>query len=379
MNTNTPNKLDTHCKRNSLGVNATVYQQLLKTLNARSGAAQTPAAPTTTNRVHTRVEFQEPYLEVTLSEKGQNQRKRIMVATRNLSIGGISLLHSNFIYPGTRLSSTITKLDGTSHPFTGEVRRCEHRGGVVHEIGVKFDYPIRVQEFIQSDLFERELSVERVNPNDINGSILAIGPSLRADAMDVLRRTNINDTFIANASQIKDHDLDEYHLLLIAMDAGEMSGPELTRVLRERGYLRPIILVGDATQSVQKQQIYYSDADLFVQTPIDEIVLLRALAEYLTQDWSPEQLQNIRSLRDGKNLDILRDQLRTLGDTLRNQCESADAVKAYITLASIRNLATVLGIKSLQSAAHEICDLIADSGDLTSNKNLLDSVYAGCA
>ncbi|MHA7812098.1 MAG: PilZ domain-containing protein [Phycisphaerales bacterium] len=374
----TPTSLDTHAKRNSLGVNSNVYKQLLKTLSARAGADQHQPQAANVKRTYTRVEFQEPFLEVTLSEKTQNQRKKLIVATRNISVGGISLLHSNFIYPGTRLSSTITKLDGTSHPFTGEVKRCEHRGGVVHEIGVQFDHPIHVQEFVQSDIFERPLSVERVTPEEINGNVLGIGTDLRKHAKPSIRFTNINDTYINNASELDEQELEKYHMIMVGMDAGEMTGSELTRVLRQRGFMRPILLIGDATQAVNKQQISYSDADLFVPMPIEKDRFLRSLAEYLMQEWSSEQLAHIRTLRTSNNLELLHDQLSTLGDTLQRQCDDQDAVKAYITLASIRNLATLLGIKSLQSTAHKICDEIADSGDIESHKDLLNEVLAGC-
>ena len=373
--------LDTHDKRNSLGLSNVVYKQLLGLLDKRATPVEAKVVPTSSNRVYTRVEFQEPFLSVVLHGQKQATRQRIIVATRNISKGGISLLHSNFIYPGTRVSATITKLDGTSHPFGGIVRRCEHRGGVVHEIGVQFDHEVCLHEFVHTDIFDRTLSMERVDPESLEGTILLISsdPQVMSQLKVAVSTTSIYCRKLECAKEALETELNSFQLLIVGMDADDMTGPELTRVLRDKGFAKPIILVGDAFQTIHKQQAGYSEADCFLQTPVDPSMLTRVMAEYLSEDWTPERLTKLRHAHSAESIETMRAELHDLGNTLRSQLENEDAVKAYISLASIKNIASVLGIKSLQLATHDVCDQIADSGNIEAFRPKLDEILRECA
>ncbi|MEZ6165541.1 MAG: PilZ domain-containing protein [Phycisphaerales bacterium] len=380
MKTSKPS-MDAHDKRNSLGLSNTVYKQLLGLLEKRANTSPVSAAPSGSNRVYSRVEFQEPYLEIILHGQKQASRQRIVVATRNISKGGISLLHSNFIYPGTRVTATITKLDGTSHPFGGTVRRCEHRGGVIHEIGVQFDHEICLHEFVHTDIFDRKLTLEKVDAQALQGTILIVASDndLMSQLKVAVSSTSIYCKKMTSAKEALESELGQFQLLIIGMDADDMTGPELTRVLRDNGFVKPIILIGDAFQTIHKQQAGYSEADIFVQTPVNTIHLVRVLAEYLQDDWTPERLTNLRHAHSEESIEKMRSELHDLGQTLRSQLENKDAVKAYISLASIKNIASVLGIKSLQLATHDLCDQIADSGDIETYMAQLDGILKECA
>jgi hypothetical protein len=73
---------------------------------------------------------------------------QFIVRPRNLSAGGISVLHGGFLYAGTRCTITLRDLDGESLSAEGEIVRCRCVHGRAHELNVHFDRPIEIAHFI---------------------------------------------------------------------------------------------------------------------------------------------------------------------------------------------------------------------------------------
>ena len=103
-------------QRNSLGMSKMVYTQLLAKLE--SIGENTPDQPA--KRQFTRLEYFDPYFELTLDSTKHSQRRKIAVATRNLSRGGMSVLHSSFIYPDTQINATLNKASGEQVKMTND-------------------------------------------------------------------------------------------------------------------------------------------------------------------------------------------------------------------------------------------------------------------
>ena len=94
-----------------------------------------------------------PVLGVTAEfqlEENRRFRDKLNLSVRDISNGGISLLHSSFFYPGTRCRITLPLRDDPSEVVVidGVIKRCIHVEGVVHEIGIKFDKPIDSKKFV---------------------------------------------------------------------------------------------------------------------------------------------------------------------------------------------------------------------------------------
>lgn len=292
----------------------------------------------------------------------------------------MSVLHSNFIYPGTSISGHLRKCDGSLHPVRGKICRCNHRGGVVHEIGIQFDQQIIIQEFINSDINESVRSLETVNPTDLEGKILFVGtdPSVTPFVREYLIKTNLNFGFDDTAKEATDRNLSEYDLICVSLDAGTLSGPEFIRCARDSGYNKPIILCGRAQNEQIKQQIRLSTADMFLPIPITENALLCALGEYLVTRWSENKLKHIRNNVDLNSIDGLHDDLIELANTLDTQLKSADSVDVYITCTKIRNISTILGMKSLHNLTFVVCEEIAQTGDIEKFQSEFSSIDLIC-
>lgn len=71
-----------------------------------------------------------------------------LVRPRNLSTGGLGFLHGGFVYPGSVCIVTLVSHDGLNVVARGKVVRCACVTGRIHDIGVQFDAPIEIDDFV---------------------------------------------------------------------------------------------------------------------------------------------------------------------------------------------------------------------------------------
>ncbi len=73
------------------------------------------------------------------------------VLPRNLSTGGLSFIHGQFVHVGSDLTAYLPRLHDTALEVEGRVVRCRHIQGLLHEIGVMFRDPIELDQFVRLD------------------------------------------------------------------------------------------------------------------------------------------------------------------------------------------------------------------------------------
>lgn len=78
------------------------------------------------------------------------------VVPRTISRTGFGILHGNFIYPGTQVELPLTSVNGQSVRLWGKVVRCRLVRGRVHEVGVRFDRPIKLADYLPMGTFPPE-------------------------------------------------------------------------------------------------------------------------------------------------------------------------------------------------------------------------------
>jgi hypothetical protein len=71
-----------------------------------------------------------------------------LVRPRNISREGMSFLHGGFVYPKSICTLSLMDLSGQTVQVPGRVIRCQHVRGHVHEIGVHFEQPIPLAQFV---------------------------------------------------------------------------------------------------------------------------------------------------------------------------------------------------------------------------------------
>ena len=362
--------------RNSLGVQGQVYQRLLDKLNDHR-ASEDDTHP---ERIHSRREYMDPYILMVI-ENDDTMDRPMTLAARNISRGGIGLLHSNFIYPKTRVSVHLTVNGENPIPVRGVIQRCEHRGGVVHEIGVKFDREINIQQYLRPDISDCLQSFERVDPEKLTGKVLLIGNKYDFSPLSraMLSETGLAYKFVPDAAGARALEIEDFELLIVLNDLEDCEGTEFIRGLRDQGYRRPIILVGDIKEELALQKVRASGADMLLPWPTTTDSMLCAVAEYLLTEWTAETLAAVRSCMDKQTIDGLRGQLAKLGIQLDQHLRTGDAIRIYGTCGQIRSLSPLLGMKQLRDLTMKVGEDIAEAGNLESQRELIGDIVTMCS
>ena len=246
---------------------------------------QSQTASTNPDREFVRWSFRVGSVELTI-QHATGSKVTLPVATRNISRGGISILHSAFMHTGSSCEITLRLPGGKSELIPGVIRRCAHLKGRIHEIGIAFDEQISTKDLLGLDPLNEAYSLERVMPDRLHGSLLVITPTdLDRDLILMfLEETNLvlscADTIenaIDRASKGCDIVIADYHL-------GKDTGIQLITALRDAGADMPVILMtSDKSESVL-DSIRDVEASGILSKPITKDRILQALAEFLHAD-----------------------------------------------------------------------------------------------
>jgi hypothetical protein len=155
---------------NSLGVGQAALDALIKKLEAPApGAGKNDAK---VRRQYIRWPFRTESITLRVSGPAWagmgSAEVAVRVACRNISKGGMSVLHNSFLHTGTRLVVELPPPPGAPEDepprlIPAQIVRCQHRGGVVHELGIKFDEQLDVRAFVERDPFDQRFSVEALD------------------------------------------------------------------------------------------------------------------------------------------------------------------------------------------------------------------------
>lgn len=262
---------------NSLGIGASVLDAMLDRLDASEGQPQGPR-----KREHARWPFRKISVDLEVQHPG-GSATRLKVATRNLSRGGMSLLHSMYLHAKSRCTVHLPTNAADVRPIAATIARCTHRGGRVHEVGLRFDHPIDLRDFYDRKTAARMVSLERVDPLLLAGTAVCC---TRSESEFNLVRSLVLDTQIAirriDANHLFDLDrLDGASLLILGQSQDQGTGTQLLRALRERGVgVGAMLLAADMDALAQEGFFEIADVAL-AATPITRETFLATLAEML--------------------------------------------------------------------------------------------------
>lgn len=367
--------LNQSTKRNTLGVGGQVYELLLMRMNERTD--DTEVAP---KRVYTRIPFVEPFVRVQIAGDHSSTREMVL-ACRNLSRGGIGLLHSSFMYPNTPATVFLPRTDGTSPGLHGRVVRVQHRGGLVHEIGIKFDKEINPREYVPGDVTDLVPSFEKVSPERLKGEVLFVLPSeeLRTTVKRHLTDTSLRFRFASTVQEAVAETAKPLDMVLVGLEMGETSGAELVKKLRTNGLNCPVALIGTPGEGIERSIVRVCGADAMVPVPLTEDDLLCVLGEFLLSAWDPEQLDKARSRVDRATLVSLCAELNKLGEALDRQVGEGDRVGLCGTSQKIHSLSLLVGMSGVATMAERLANQAADTEAGPSREELIEQVRLGCA
>lgn len=304
----------------------------------------------------------------------------VPLACRNLSCGGLALLHSAFVHPGTRAVVDLPLPRGGGVPVHGQVVRCRHVSGVVHEIGVRFDHEIDLHAFLRPHPGRTVYARERIDPAALRGSVLLIEPD-DADARQigrVLGPSSVRLHRVASAreglQELRRHRPD---LLVVSAWLPDLRGAELIAALRGVGVTTPVVLTAPATDPLAPGEAQSTRASALLAKPIEPDGLLRVLAETLPR--APVGAGATRA--PGKPAPGTPDAACLLAehaDELDQAVLSGNVPRAYAACQQVRTAARMLTLPWLADAAGSIGERLATRADTAGMADELTALARSC-
>jgi len=303
------------------------------------------------NRTFVRWPWRLEALTIRIEHPGGNSAS-ISVACRNLSRGGISVLHNSYIHPGSQCRVLLPHPKRGLVGVAGLVVRCIHRGGVAHEVGISFTEPVNAREFVNTDPLSNVFTLERVNPGELKGTLLLIEPAAvdRHVYKHFLRETLLRVVPASTPAEAV-ASLQEADVVLIGGDSTTTPPAPTVATLRSAGFGGPILLVVPDSSDATRLTLTGVSAQSVIAKPITHDLLLRALAEVLLiQKSSPHAAGHEASrARESQNKQLVLAGV----DLLRAACGQNPASLRRNCLA-VRSIAESLGASDVMALTDQI-------------------------
>lgn len=116
-------------------------EKLLATLEQRSGERKDAR-----RRQDSRIPLPDAVVLCKLQAVGGSTQ--FAVKCRNVSRRGLGFLHGAYVYTGTVCEVTIITRKRVGFRVTGRVVRCQHIGDKIHEVGVRLDNELDLNELL---------------------------------------------------------------------------------------------------------------------------------------------------------------------------------------------------------------------------------------
>lgn len=207
-----------------------------------------------------------------------------MVRARNLSSRGIAFLHGGFVYTGTRCVLALMTIDNKVMRVEGQVARCQHVRGHVHDIGVQFDSPIRMRDFVAGNLLmgsSTELSMELPR---LSGRVLYVEDSISDQELLKFHLGNAGVQVRSVSNGMAALELVKqttFHVVITGVWLPTMPGPQIAQALRDGGYAGPIIALTADERDRTRLEAVMRGCTMVLVKPYTVEDLIGALARHL--------------------------------------------------------------------------------------------------
>lgn len=331
---------DNSDNNNTLRIGVRDLDALLDKIERNQSDASNP------NREFVRWQFRVVHVDLTI-EHNTGSKVVLPVATRNISRGGISLLHSSFVYPGSRCHVSATLDDGSILDMAGVVSRCNHLGGKVHEVGIKFDSEISTKDLLGLDPMQEAYSLERIDPEGLHGTVLIVcGGDLDQQLLiKLLESTSLAISVGEDGQSAVKRAQKGCDLVLVDSQVGDESGADILMALRSQGIDAPVLIMSSDSSSDVRDEMRMAGASGLITKPFTQDRLHQALAEFLLADGDSGPLYTTLGEHEpayeilGKFLGDLPRMILTLEKSLRD----ADSDSCLSICRSLASTASPLG------------------------------------
>lgn len=208
---------------------------------------------------------------------------RYIVLGRNLSTGGISLLHAGYLHCGTECRLALTMPRGGAKTLLGKVTFCRLVAGQIHEIGVQFFEKIDLADF--ATLYQKRTSDDpeaRASMQPLTGKVLLVTTNAaeRKLMQARLRQSGLNPTAVDRAGAA----VDQIKLLPYSVVVCELALPapgvaEFVQSLRRGGFTGAIVGIASEESPSEYQRATDAGMNGCIMKPIKHDAMHQALTK----------------------------------------------------------------------------------------------------
>lgn len=306
----------------------------------------------------------------------------ILVACRNISSGGMSVLHSSYLHTGSKVIVRLPGVNGHITEMPGVVCRCAHVRGVIHEIGVRFATQVRLRDYVKCDPFDDCFSLENVKPEQLKGSVLYVEDSEMDHTIvrHFLRETELRLVSARTPEEALKLSAEPFDLILTDYDMPGMDGVTYVETLRALGVDTPVIMLTADTTSVTRSRLTSSKVNAFLSKPLSQPVLFRAIAEFIVAGRVTSGLTTTLP-RDHPSFCLVEtfvSQCKNYAKKLTDVLARNDAETCRSLCNQIRGSAAAMGFETVGRAADEVSKAVTASMDVTEATRQVRALIAMC-
>lgn len=368
-----------HGQQNTLNLSAEQLGMIMDDLDAVGAGDRV-------RRSHARLSFRIPAIEVEVYQPSGGS-VNFCVACRNLSRGGLSVVHSSYMHVGTRCRVKMEHNTNGLMWITASVVQCRHVTGRVHDVGLKFDKEVDVNDFMELDPLSDNFSLETVEAMKLAGRVLLVTASDidRKLIEAFLSDTSLRMIHVEHYEDILDQLSEPFDAVLCDFDKDVAAASEAVRGLRSAGHGVPVIaIVGDLTNDDQ-DSIRESRVSALLRKPIDKSLILKALAEFILlgrgagQDLpapvaKQETDPSLKALADLFAKDLVK-----FADEITEATSAGDEKNLRYICARIRGTGPLLGHGVVADAAGRVlASLDAEEGSIESSQEAINALTSMC-
>lgn len=238
--------------------------------------------PENVKRLFRRFPFRRESVVLEVLHPGGSSTK-LALAGRNLSAGGLSVLHSNYMHEGSRCVVWLPHPTQKWFEVPGVVKRCTHREGRVHEIGIAFDREIPARELLMLDSMSESFTLEHTDPEKLEGTLLVVDDDTMQHELirKLLAQTRLTLRFATDIEQAV-AEAPNANLILTEHRLGEnKTASDLFMELWNKSISVPVVVVSSDKTPKLRETMRDAGAIGFIGKPLRRDPLLCALAEYM--------------------------------------------------------------------------------------------------
>ncbi len=218
---------------------------------------------------------------LTVQNEGDEVR-HFAARARNLSSGGLAVLHGGYLHVGSGCIVTMSDLTGKTHQMQARVARCRHLQRHLHDLGLAFSEKINPRDFIDfgdAHAFTRE----QVDVKDLKGTLLVvedsrmfqkvIGAYFKGSGLEIIYAVDGEGGLVA---------LDEHpDMVFVDYILPTYDGVEFIRRARNHGYSGAMVLLTIDNTPGLRQEAISAGANEMLSKPCSPEALHQAAAEYI--------------------------------------------------------------------------------------------------